>query len=954
MAPHEPPPTPSSEQEGSLFVTQEDDTNVGARTSEPPRNLKQPLKLLQKALERSCGFSYATYPEEGLSITSAAYDPRLFNLKQALAQIGLDVKKLMPEGDLVKAVFAHLLRSAVAITIAPSKRKRCICLVGDSGAGKSSIINCILGIPELALVFALGKSVTMVATSYESAFPWQKKQFAARIVLLSRRDIRAKLRGLCADYFSYQLELVEIRKRAQARAAKTVDMEDNEGDASKAEQPSEVRETKREAAQSAFEVFRSLFRKREKEFGNDERGKEFLRLADGKVEETVNEFMEWCTDLLPKATEQTADSNNRKKTNSVHLEAETREKLHTQLQMYAESEQTLSKTPKSSLWALVSKIHIGICDVPILEHAIFVDWPGASDKNYLRAKASNQRISDCDEIWIVGQISRITTDRTPSDALQRYAAIKPCVIVCTHIDTVADNTEHLAHLQAQGFQDSACTKECARREMLDTTIRTRKADLKEHEEAISNGQIVVIVEDEEYLCEGTEDELQIARNKINSDNAALRKLENELGEVNASVINRGWDVHEPFFRNRLKSMLEEMELNASMFFVSNEHYMGCKGAKSVKGSLLELGRTGIPELRRHILRATEADEMAAMQEYIAKVEIFLRGLNVVANPEHDKENRKVLQTIEEGKGKISNLKHGDYFTALDHTLEQSFERAVARRMDDLVTNATEIASGKINWHASTLKAFIANAGSHNTPKVGRHNWNRVFFADLTNNILANWDTFVNEEADAFTKLQEKLLKEIRGVIASSNGRRAAKQLGDKTGRFRELIEAKIEEAERLCEKARREYAIKLMSIKTEATTPGTKPQKSFIDKAMDYGYDLCKLVKGRGYRRNVIDTLKSYIALRGRSSPFMSVVFDTRRAVEEDANAQLDVLVDAFEGIFDDITGWLESVFAEQAGDADAPVVRKELQKYLPDALQRHQDIKMQLEKIIKEYQNAA
>ncbi|CAK1360346.1 hypothetical protein CB0940_06407 [Cercospora beticola] len=953
MVTHKPLPTPSPEKEDELFVSDTDDANVEARTSEPPRNLKQPLKLLKKAPKRSYDFSYATYLEEGLSITSAAYDPRLVKLKEALAQIGLDVTELIPEGDLVKAVFAHLLRTAAALKIAPSKRKRHICLVGDSGAGKSSIINCILGIPELALVLGLAKSVTMVATSYESAFPWQTKRFAARIVLLSHREIRAKLRGLCADYFSYQLELVEVRKVAQARAVKTLDVEDNEGDASKAEQPSEVRETKREAAQSAFEVFRSLFRKREKEFGNDERGKEFLRLADGKLEETVNEFMKWCTDLLPKATEQPANSNSRKKTNSVQLEAETQEKLHTQLQMYAESEQTLSKTPNSSLWALVSKIHIGIRDVPILEHAIFVDWPGASDKNSLRAKASNQRVSDCDEIWIVGQISRVTTNRTVADALHRYAAIKPCAIVCTHIDTVADNTEHLAHLQAQGFQDSAYTKECARRETLDTTIRARKADLKEHEEAISNGQIVVIVEDEEYLCDGTEEELQIARNRINSDNAALKKLENELAEADASIINRGWDVHELFFRSMLKSALAEMELNASMFFVSNEHYMGCRGAKSVKGSLLELGRTGIPELRRHILRATEADEMAAMQEYIAKVEIFLRGLNVVANPEHEKENRKVLLTIKEGKDKISDLKHGDYIAALEHTLEQSFERPVVRRMDDLVTNATEIAAGKINWQASTLKAFIANAGLHNTPKVGRHNWNRAFFADFINNILANWDTFVNEEADAFTKLQEKLLEEIRGVIASSNGRRAAKQLGDKTGQFRELIEAKIEEAERLCEKARREYAIKLMSIKTEATTPGTKPQKSYIDKAMDHGYDSCKLVKGRGYRRSVINTLKSYVAKRSKSSPFRSVVIDIKTAVEEDANAQVEVLVDAVEGIFDDITGWLESVFAEQAGDAVAPVVRKGLQKYLPDALQRHQDIKTRLDEIIKEYQNA-
>lgn len=786
--------------EEPLFVSDADEAESA------DRGLKRARRRRQRTNEQRLGFVYASEEEEGLSSKSAAYDHRLRDLRKALAKVGLDAKKLIPQTAITGQVFGHLVRSAMATTNPPTKRKRRIYLVGDSGAGKSSTINCILGMPNLAMAFGLGESVTRVATSYEAAFAWQTRRFAARIVCLSLNEIRAKLRGLYRDYRSYQLELADMNKKAQAKAARTVAVEDDDDVALEDDATFDARNAKRQASQSAFEVFRSLFCE-QREFSDAERAEAFLQQAGNDTEEKlINVFTSWCQALLPKNTEAPQNKKRARTGDQIpvlQFEADTQDELQAQLNLYVASNEASST---ASLWALVSKIHIGICDVPILQHALFVDWPGAGDTNDLRAKASTQRVSDCDEIWIVCHISRVCTNKTVSDALHRYAAAKPCAIVCTHLDANADDPEGLKQLEARGFLDVRYTEQLKSRDSLESALRSLQEELTECKEAILDGHIL---DDDGFMRKGTAEQLQMARDEINSDEIELLKLKSKKADADTSIVNLGWDLQKPYYREKLDTMLRELGLTADVFFVSNEHYMGCKGAKPVKGGLLELARTGIPDLRRHVLGITAVDEMATLQEYIANVETFLKGVSVVVNPEHLKQNREVLLTIERAKGRVSDLKHQEYFAALDEAIEENLERSIRRRMDTLATKAAELAHEKLTWHPSTLKAFISHAGRWKTKKVGSQDWNRAFFAKFVKIILANWDAFETAEANAFTSLQTALSREIRGVIADANKRGAEKRLGDKTGEFRALIEAKIEAADRLCEKAKREYAIKL-------------------------------------------------------------------------------------------------------------------------------------------------
>ncbi|KAL8640970.1 MAG: hypothetical protein Q9228_002174 [Teloschistes exilis] len=96
-------------------------------------------------------------------------------------------------------------------------------LVGDSGVGKSSLINAILDTPELALAGATGAACTCVITEYREAWASQTSTFKAEIVLLDRSKIASLLEGYLHDYWSESTQskeeidpdtLEEIRSRS--------------------------------------------------------------------------------------------------------------------------------------------------------------------------------------------------------------------------------------------------------------------------------------------------------------------------------------------------------------------------------------------------------------------------------------------------------------------------------------------------------------------------------------------------------------------------------------------------------------------------------------------------------------------------------------------------------------------------------------------------------------------
>ncbi|KAL9588376.1 MAG: hypothetical protein Q9203_002813 [Teloschistes exilis] len=146
-------------------------------------------------------------------------------------------------------------------------------LVGDSGVGKSSLINAILDTPELALAGATGAACTCVITEYREAWASQTSTFKAEIVLLDRSKIASLLEGYLHDYWS-------------------------ESTQSKEEIDPDTLEEIRSRSDTALEVFLTLFAARS-EFRNKSEAVRFLATTTtAQGEEILSKLLEWLDSTI--------------------------------------------------------------------------------------------------------------------------------------------------------------------------------------------------------------------------------------------------------------------------------------------------------------------------------------------------------------------------------------------------------------------------------------------------------------------------------------------------------------------------------------------------------------------------------------------------------------------------------------------------------------------------------
>ncbi|KAI5258691.1 hypothetical protein E4T42_00556 [Aureobasidium subglaciale] len=303
------------------------------------------------------------------------------------------------------------LRSTVSeLSAFPDPPKLVIALLGEAGAGKSSLINSLLDTPHLAKEGNAGRSCTCVVTEFRQPFAGQNKKFAAHIELLDDTSIAALLREHIDDFLVCHFEKDDswTKNQEELYCAK---------------------------AKTAEDTFSDLFHT-STDFKSLEAMKAYI--GHGRMNGSVDVIVE---ELLNRSRRLINDEMPRHLSNL--FEADTAHQLGRRTEPFLFSRSTWNS--RGTLRPLVHKVSVGVSGPRLLQHIILADLPGISDTNLVRARISSKHLSMCDHLWIVTPIKRCIDNKTVQTLLDDYGERFKghTTIVCTHTDETG-NLDELA------------------------------------------------------------------------------------------------------------------------------------------------------------------------------------------------------------------------------------------------------------------------------------------------------------------------------------------------------------------------------------------------------------------------------------------------------------------------------------------------------------------------------
>ncbi|KAH7129906.1 hypothetical protein B0J13DRAFT_627047 [Dactylonectria estremocensis] len=261
---------------------------------------------------------------------------------------------------------------------------RTVGFVGDSGVGKSSLLNSLLDFQGLARTSNSGEACTCVVTEYHYH---EKNGFDIEIQLFSLKEIEDQLLNLLQSYRHFHLHKDEM-------------------------DPGE-REEMKAVAERARDTFRSLFRDRM----SDENF--LLKNEESSVLQSLNS---WAADARPSEIA----------SRECGLSLETCSSRLMQL-----SSEPASKANPAK-WPFIRKIRIFLNAHILSKGLVLVDLPGLRDLNSARRAVTERFLLECDEIFVVCNIGRAATDAGVEAVfeLARQAQLSNVGIICTRSDDI--------------------------------------------------------------------------------------------------------------------------------------------------------------------------------------------------------------------------------------------------------------------------------------------------------------------------------------------------------------------------------------------------------------------------------------------------------------------------------------------------------------------------------------
>ncbi|KAJ4171103.1 hypothetical protein NW754_007247 [Fusarium falciforme] len=304
---------------------------------------------------------------------------------------------------------------------------RTVGFVGDSGVGKSSLLNSLLDVKGLARTSNSGEACTCVVTEFHYH---NRDTLDIEVNLFTMDELREQLTGMLQSYRHYHLHSDEMEDAAERR-----DTEDS--------------------ANLARDTFRAMFRGRL----TDE-----AFLINRPEQEVLETLFQWAARGRPSVfiTKQSGLSQDACSKALMELASEP------------------PSRNQPAQWPYIRSTKVFLNAHILSRGLILVDLPGLRDLNSARQKITERYVLTCNEIFAICNIGRAVTDEGVHQVfeLARRARLSNVGIVCTRSDDI---------LAEEAIRDWRGQRAKAIKKLMDA-IATDERDAREVQEDLAEAR----------------------------------------------------------------------------------------------------------------------------------------------------------------------------------------------------------------------------------------------------------------------------------------------------------------------------------------------------------------------------------------------------------------------------------------------------------------------------------
>ncbi|KAL4811959.1 hypothetical protein BDW67DRAFT_136200 [Aspergillus spinulosporus] len=636
------------------------------------------------------------------------YDIRLQNaLRNVRGQIA-DLAQFIGERELTHdptSDIHDLYEQLVRASRFSYPTSRTVGFIGESGAGKSSVINSILDEDGLARSSGDGAACTTVVTEFRNVNEEYPDNYTVKADIMDNAEIRELFEELLSNVRKYYTdayrEVIEVEEQEKIRSAAT----------------------------RAWHTFRSLFP------NQPELDLDFLsREGEDAAESIVSTLVEWA---MARLDDQPGGRNRLEQPRVARHADECMDLLDSLTTDHSGDSGT-------ALWPFVKLIRVYLRSPILRTGLVLADLPGFRDLNYARIRATERYLRhSCDEVFIVSTITRCTTDQSIGDTIRRYVQDQnePIQIVCTRSEDVDAREAIRTGSATEAVQIRNLNN---RIRNLDQEIRNtrsrrqrstgrRRRNLAAEEAILNDQKETVELELKQLLIRRRNKRVTESLQRTYGDQTRVFCVSNTLYSYHRTQEpDRANEYIELSGIRRLRRVCQSVPADAQLR--ATEEFLQTQ-VPALLGSVslwAAAGSDTVTNTRAEILRGVLSDAEQVLHQRITS---------------HGSDIRLFQSSLER-----------QFRNVITQTIRNS--------RNDWQNHAVAASRDWATWHHSTYAAWCRNNGTYETPKQPYRCWNEEVLGRASTQLSAAWETILDILEREKNEIDEEVSRLFQGICDS--------------------------------------------------------------------------------------------------------------------------------------------------------------------------------------------